>query len=87
MKGQRTSVAATIVIALVVLLIATPVIYIISAGPALWLVNHGYLDAMTYLHFYQPPMAYAYHHPKFNDAMNWYLSWWGAPINPYGLSP
>ena len=71
-------------IALVVLLIASPVLYILSAGPALWLVNHGYLDGWTYFRIYRPVSAFAYNHPQVNDAMNRYLSWWGDPVD---LSP
>ncbi len=79
--NKRRSIVATIVIALVILLLLLPVFYVLSAGPALWLVHHGYLDALTFFSLYRPLMAYAYDHETFNSVMNWYMSWWGGPID------
>ena len=58
----------------------SPVLYLLSAGPAMWLVKHGYMGVPTFFATYQPAMAFAYDHQWFNSFMNWYLSWWGGPL-------
>ena len=70
----------SLMIVLVIGVLLLPVAYVLSAGPALWLVHHNSLDPWTYFSLYRPVMSFAYNHQTFNDAMNWYLSWWGGPI-------
>jgi hypothetical protein len=83
-KRNRRPTVALLCLALFVFLLILPVAYIFSAGPAVWLVNHGHLDVLAYFALYRPVIAFAYDHQTFNDVMNWYLSLWGGPID---LSP
>ena len=79
---KRAALVALLVIALFIAL--SPVLYLLSAGPAIWLVRHGYMDAPAFFATYRPAMAFAYDHEWFNSLMNWYMSWWGGPLD---LSP
>ena len=78
-KGRPIIGIIGLVLAIVLLL--SPLGYILSAGPAIWMVHHGYLDVMTYFAVFRPLIAFAYDHETFNNAMNWYLSWWGGPVS------
>ena len=69
-----------LLIVLVIGVLLLPVAYVLSGGPAIWLVHHNRLDPLTYCAIYEPLAAFAYNHPTFNAVMNWYLSWWGGPI-------
>ena len=66
--------------AAIICVLILPIDYLLSAGPAVWLVKHDYMSPWTYISIYRPLMALAYHNQPFNDAMNWYLSLWGGPI-------
>lgn len=67
----------------VLLLFLLPLAYPLSAGPAKLLVHRGTMDPLTYFSIYRPLAAYSYDHPDsvIVKTWDWYLSWWGDPID------
>jgi hypothetical protein len=63
----------TLLIGLIVVGILLPVIYIFSIGPVYWLVAQGYLS-ISALNVYYPLDWLAHLWPPFQDAIDWYLS-------------
>jgi hypothetical protein len=41
-------------------LLLLPALYPLSAGPAIWLVDRGWMDGWTYVSVYRPLMNFAY---------------------------
>ena len=41
MANSRSSAAPVVVVAIVLLIVVLPVLYVLSIGPAIWLVNHA----------------------------------------------
>jgi hypothetical protein len=85
MGGIRTSNnrQLAVVLAAILLVAAIPFAYPLSAGPAKLLVHGGYMEPLTYFSVYRPLAAYSYDHPSSPvvSAWEWYLSWWGGPID------
>ena len=74
-----------IIYAIIACLLLAPLpAYLLSAGPVLWLVNHEYLRFDHYVWIYGPMIDFCADHPRFNDAINWYLSWWGPALSDPG---
>ena len=56
----------------------TPMLYVLSIGPAIWLFNHGYLFGLN-------PMLWSFYSPLmelrrngiFAAVIDWYISLWG----------
>jgi hypothetical protein len=59
MTSSRSSAAPVVAVAFVVLLLVLPALYVLSIGPAVWLVNHGYVDENIAETFYFPLLAAA----------------------------
>jgi hypothetical protein len=75
MEDSRRSSAPIVVSATLLFTLALPVLYILSVGPASWLVEHGYLDRESAIAFYSPIRYAVQHSSTVQAAMNWYLSW------------
>ena len=58
MAESRTS-AAPVAVALTLLVFFLPVLYVLSIGPAAWLVNHNYLNENFAEAIYFPVLAAA----------------------------
>ncbi len=72
-QSNRTTLWITIVIAL-------PVLYVLSIGPVLWVIEkqmHGFIASGLFQTFYYPLGWLADHWPAFNSALNVYLYLWG----------
>jgi hypothetical protein len=72
---------AVIVAVLVVLLL--PVGYVLSSGPALWLLDHGYLGSNSWRTIYRPlyflnPLADPLEGPLYAPLW-WYWGLWSGP--------
>jgi hypothetical protein len=65
---------APIIAALLLLLFFLPVLYVLSVGPAVWLVNNGSLDEDTAKAFYWPLRIAIEACSPFRDALAWYIS-------------
>jgi hypothetical protein len=56
----------------------TPILYVLSIGPAIWLFNHGYVSGMI-------PILWSFYAPLremrrisiFATFIDWYISLWG----------
>jgi hypothetical protein len=57
MASSRSSAAPVIAVAFIVLLLVLPALYVLSIGPAIWLVNHGYVDENIAETVYLPLLA------------------------------
>lgn len=56
---KQSSRAAPVVAGAVLLLILLPVLYVLSIGPAVWLIDQGYVSDASALWFYAPLGALA----------------------------
>jgi hypothetical protein len=63
-------------IVVVAFLATLPLLYILSAGPAIVLRNKGGMDADTFLLVYAPVILIYDAVPPFQIAFDWYLHWW-----------
>jgi hypothetical protein len=64
MANSRSSAAPVVAVAIVVLIVVLPVLYVLSIGPAIWLVNHGYVDENVAETMYLPVLLAV-------DKFNW----------------
>jgi hypothetical protein len=64
------------------LVLAVVPVYVLCAGPVLWLCNHGYLAMTTYDLAYDPLIQFCSQHARCSQAVDWYLSWWGGTLYP-----
>ena len=71
MEESRRSGPAAVVVILV--LIALPILYVLSLGPAVWLMEHNYLDRETARHIYYPLIFAAESIPLVRSVMQWYM--------------
>ena len=75
-ESERRSRLTLLIVSVVV---ASPVLYVLSVGPYFWLGEHGYLDtplgrAFSNLYW---PMAIAYHRFSWLKAfVDWYVAFW-----------
>jgi hypothetical protein len=70
----KASASPLIAAAAILLLIGVPLLYLLSTGPAVWLVEHGYIDRNALEHIYAP-IGFCMEQSKwFQAAMAWYLS-------------
>jgi hypothetical protein len=76
MEDSRPTAKASplIAAAAILLFVAAPLLYLLSTGPAVWLVEHGYIDRNALAHIYAPIKYCAMHSTWFEAAMRWYLS-------------
>ena len=74
-RGPSLEKAPVVIVAALVLL---PLIYVTSAGPAAWMLAHGFIAWGSATHYvvhalYQPLNWLSEISPEFNSFMNWYL--------------
>jgi hypothetical protein len=74
-KLNRSAALKAAAIALIAVLILPPC-YLLSIGPALWLMDNGHLTPRVYLHYVQPALFARRRCEPLDAAMNWYLSFW-----------
>ena len=63
----------------VVLAVALPMIYVLSAGPAHWLLSKPWVDERIWIcgqYLYAPLFWLAHFVPRFETAVGWYLDLW-----------
>lgn len=84
-KRERGS-GAALVLVLAVVVVLLPLLYVLSIGPAAWLVNTGRLNgdegSPTY-RFYSPIIWAADNYEPIEQALGWYFSLWEpeVPLN------
>ena len=62
-----------------VVVVALPVLYVLSIGPVAWLQQHGFDSGNQFLGRHYAPIHYlADHCEVFRDFMRWWISLWGA---------
>ena len=74
-QRKRSSAAPALIAAAVLLL---PVGYVLSVGPAAWLIHNRYLDDSTVILYL--PLRWLHDQCKpIGDALEWYMKLWGVP--------
>ena len=65
-------------IAVVALCLGTPLLYVLSAGPVVYLETSGrpLLDDQAFEVFYYPLVLTEHHVPPFGELMHRYVEWW-----------
>jgi hypothetical protein len=56
--------------------VLSPVAYVLSTGPAVWLHNHSYLSKGWFVALYRPLAFAASQSRLVNDFFKWYLDFW-----------
>jgi hypothetical protein len=74
MEDSRKSGGAVVVVVAIVV-IALPVLYVLSIGPAGWLVDHGYVTREHAQIVYYPLILAAMNSTWINSALQAYMSW------------
>ena len=74
-KRERSSAAPVVVIVVVVCVVLLPFAYILSIGPAAWLITHGFLPISGESTCFAPCGFLSQRSEWFNGIMTWYLSW------------
>jgi hypothetical protein len=74
MERERRSIWATVTIA--VLLV--PILYVLSIGPANWLIIRGVVGSEPLAVVYAPIDWMANRSEPFTEAVMWYLDWWNG---------
>ena len=69
----KTSASPVVAAALILLLLAAPLLYLLSTGPAVWLVQNGFLSSEWVEGIYAPVSYCVQHSPWCEAAMRWYL--------------
>jgi hypothetical protein len=59
----------------VVAIVVSPFAYVLSIGPAYWLMTRGYLTTRAYT-AYLPIGSLMKEWPVFGDLINWYIALW-----------
>ena len=55
--------------------LALPVLYLLSYGPAVWLLTHGYSDAWDFARWFYEPIGWLRRQSEwFNALHDWYIS-------------
>jgi hypothetical protein len=88
-KRERASGAALVAVLFVVLFLL-PVLYVLSIGPAAWLVNTGRLnfdEGSVTVRFYTPLLLAAECCPPVDDSLQWYVSLWEPPRSSQVVVP
>jgi hypothetical protein len=72
-KDARQSGGVAISVAIVVLVVVLlPLLYVASLGPAVWLLDHGYIAPRPVLIVYWPLESLAQESEAARDALTWY---------------
>jgi hypothetical protein len=70
----KASASPIVAATLILFLVVAPLLYLLSTGPAVWLVQQGYLS-VEWMEKVYAPLGYLVDHWKWFEAvMQWYLS-------------
>lgn len=73
MDERRRSAAP--VVAAVLIALAVPILYVLSVGPASWLIEHQYLSRDQAVIFYYPVIYVVENNDSIKRVMVWYVEW------------
>lgn len=75
MAKPTASATRPVLVAIALLLfLLLPTAYILGIGPAVWLLEHGYVTESVVLFIYSPLDKLAREHEPLGDAFRWYIS-------------
>jgi hypothetical protein len=72
-----------------VILALLPIVYLLSSGPGVWLIKHGYLSETVFKMIYYPLIFLGNKFDWIGNSLNWYASFWAALllISPFWPGP
>jgi hypothetical protein len=79
---KRPEGRAAVMLVIVLVLIVLPTLYVLSIGPAYWLVDGGQLSLATWLTFYWPLITLSDQNEEVRRLLATYLDWWGPNLVP-----
>lgn len=73
---------------LLAIVIAGPILYLLSLGPVTWLTSRGFepvwaIEMQLVDSFYSPIRAACEHFPPLRQALNWYTEPWNGSLEDY----
>ena len=74
MERQQETRAQPLAVSIIVVLLMLPVVYVLSTGPAVWLISRGYLDDDAARWFYTPLEWLAERSEMIQGWFQWYVS-------------
>lgn len=74
MERQKETRAQPLAVIIIVVLLMLPVFYVLSVGPAVWLISQGYLDDGAARWFYGPLEWLAERSEMIRSCFQWYVS-------------
>jgi hypothetical protein len=75
-ERRLSTIAVAVFVAALVLL---PLLYVLSAGPAVWLLAHGFLSDAAFTWFYFPLSYVSDRWQSLEAFLEFYLELWGRP--------
>jgi hypothetical protein len=76
-KDERTKISCGVVASVAVFILVLLVsVYVLSVGPAVYLIEHGIIDQEPLEFFYLPLIWLAAIFEPFREAINWYAELW-----------
>jgi len=78
-EERKTSHGGAVIFATVA---ASLVCYVLSMGPAIWLMDHDYLPMYLVMYVYMPIDMLATAFTPLGRALSWYLSLWQGVMQP-----
>ena len=82
---KHNSAAAVIVVVAIFVLVALPVLYVASVGPALVLAQRGVIqsDENSFAAKFYSPLSFAHSNCEpARQGLDWYVSLWDSPAQP-----
>lgn len=75
MTSRPSTVAPILVVLAIVVVIALPMLYVLSVGPLAWLYWHDYIGGETFITFAAPAIRAA-EYAGVSGWLNWYVTLW-----------
>ncbi len=82
---KHNSAAAVVVVIAILVLVALPVLYVASVGPAVLLAQRGVIqgDENSFAARFYSPLSFAHSNCEpARQALDWYVSLWDSPAQP-----
>jgi len=80
---KHNSAAAVVVVIAILVLVALPVLYVASVGPAVLLASRGMIqgDENSFAARFYSPLSFAHERcPPVGQALDWYIALWDSPV-------
>jgi len=71
---ETKSRSSRLTVAIIAAVVLVPIAYLLSIGPAAWLLGHDYIPEDVFITYLEPASFLARHCRPFHQAIEWYAS-------------